>query len=95
MLFQDYEGQPIWTNPYVFPQPPILGITAALPIYKEDKLDMILGADLTLDTASELLKAQTIGKNGISYIIEKRKAGPLIATSVGGAEFADPKDPNW
>ncbi|MGB0563677.1 MAG: adenylate/guanylate cyclase domain-containing protein, partial [Spirulinaceae cyanobacterium] len=65
-----------------FADPPVLGITPALPIYQADgQLQGVMAIDLPLSQLSEFLAGLEIGQTGSAFLIEPD--GSLIASSVG------------
>ena len=68
-----------WSSAYVFfsGETKTLGITAAAPVYRDNKLLGVTGIDMRLHRLSEFLKNQKIGKTGVAYIINQN--GHLIA----------------
>ena len=78
-----------WSPIYVFTDPPVLGITPALPIYERDrpgkpksanKLTGVLAVDLPLEQLSTFLRKLRIARTGEMFILE-RSTGALVATS--------------
>lgn len=69
----------IWSKAYVFfsGAGKTLGVTAAQPVYKNNVLQGVVGIDMKLESLSEFLKKQVIGKTGVAYIIGA--SGNLIA----------------
>ncbi|MDQ2995180.1 MAG: Cache 3/Cache 2 fusion domain-containing protein [Pseudomonadota bacterium] len=69
----------IWSDAYVFfsGAKKTLGITAASPVYSDTTLMGIVGIDMKLNSLSDFLSEQTIGKTGVSFIVNNR--GNLIA----------------
>lgn len=74
------EKKTTWSNAYTFftGDNNILGVTSASPIYDKNKnLLGVFGIDMRLDSISEFLSKQQIGKTGSSFIINRK--GFLIA----------------
>ncbi|NEO83253.1 MAG: PAS domain S-box protein [Spirulina sp. SIO3F2] len=70
-----------WSAVYLFADPPVLGITPALPIYQTDgRLQGVMAIDLPLSQLSEFLASLEIGQTGTAFIMESD--GTLIASSV-------------
>ncbi|MEM8642328.1 MAG: adenylate/guanylate cyclase domain-containing protein [Cyanobacteria bacterium P01_G01_bin.54] len=71
-----------WSSVYLFADPPVLGITPALPLYEADgRLQGVMAIDLPLSQLSEFLAGLEIGQTGSAFIMEPD--GSLIASSVG------------
>ena len=75
------EGRLIWSPIYLFDDPPVLGITPAIPIYEQQtkKLKGVMAIDLTLGQISDFLRSLKISPSGRAFIIEK--SGEIVATS--------------
>ncbi len=74
------EKKTTWSDAYAFfsGNNNILGITSASPIYDKNKTLLgVFGIDMRLDSISEFLSKQKIGKSGLSFIINSD--GYLIA----------------
>ncbi|RFP59855.1 MAG: PAS domain S-box protein [Limnothrix sp. CACIAM 69d] len=83
-----------WSPIYVFTEPPVLGITPALPIYTSNSstvttsgtplttetLKGVLAIDLPLEQLSTFLRGLKVGRTGEMFIVE-RLTGALVATS--------------
>lgn len=67
-----------WTDVYIFASSQKPGITASLPIYKENILQGVCGIDIDLSTFSQFLKGMKLEDQGYAYIIEN-KHGRVIA----------------
>ncbi len=69
----------IWSKAYVFfsGAGKTLGVTAAQPVIKNNILRGVVGIDMKLESLSEFLKGQKLGKTGVAYIINQ--SGNLIA----------------
>ncbi|PZU99295.1 MAG: hypothetical protein DCE90_01910 [Pseudanabaena sp.] len=74
-----------WSPIYLFASRPILGITASLPIYRDQDLQGVLAIDLTLSQIGDFLKQLKIAKTGQAFIIEK--SGSLVATSTNESPY--------
>lgn len=75
-------GELIWSPIYIFTQPPILGISPAIPIYEsEGKLQGVMAIDLTLSRLGEFLQSLEMGTSGEAFIIER--SGKIVASSIG------------
>ncbi|MEM9540634.1 MAG: cache domain-containing protein [Cyanobacteria bacterium P01_E01_bin.42] len=75
-------GELIWSPIYVFTQPPILGISPAIPISdSEGNLQGVMAIDLTLSQLGEFLRDLEIGTSGEAFIIER--SGDIVASSIG------------
>ncbi|MEG5172229.1 PAS domain S-box protein [Microcoleus sp. B3-D7] len=73
-------GKPTWSKIYTYFDAPKLAITAAQPVYGEDrKLIGILGSDLALSKLNQFLETLKIGRSGQTFIVER--SGQLVATS--------------
>ncbi|MGB3402634.1 MAG: SpoIIE family protein phosphatase [Microcoleaceae cyanobacterium] len=80
------EGQPTWSDVYLFAASPILGITPATPIYQDNgELQGVLAIDLTLEQLSDFLQALRISESGLAFIIERN--GNIVASSVNEPPF--------
>lgn len=62
-----------WSSAYTFFSGAIktLGITAASPVYIDNKLIGVVGIDMRLHRLSEFLQSQKIGNTGVAYIVNK------------------------
>ncbi len=81
-------GESTWSDIYAFASEdyPLLGITAAMPVYDdENQVQGILAIDLTLSQISDFLQDMTIGESGEAFIIER--SGEVVATSSGEPPF--------
>ena len=75
-------GELIWPPIYIFAQPPILGISPAIPIYgTTGELQGVMAIDLTLSQLGEFLQGLDIGTSGEAFIIER--SGEIVASSIG------------
>ncbi|MCP2727523.1 PAS domain S-box protein [Limnofasciculus baicalensis] len=73
-------GKPIWSNIYTDFTSQALSITAAQPIYNQQRqLQGVLGSDLIFAQVNKFLQNLKIGKTGTAFIIER--SGNLVATS--------------
>lgn len=79
------QGKPTWSEPYTMFPDLVLAITAATPIYKNDRLQGVLAADLTLAGINDFLQGLQIGQSGEAFIIER--SGLLIGTSTDRLPF--------
>lgn len=71
----------VWSPIYLFTDPPVLGITPAIPL-KDSQTNQIKGVmaiDLTLEAISQFLNSLKISQSGRVFIIEK--TGAMVATS--------------
>lgn len=68
-----------WSKPYIFFSGAVksLGITAAAPAYRNDTLLGVVGIDMRLQSLTDFLSRQKIGKVGVAYIVDQ--SGNLIA----------------
>ena len=75
------EGKLVWSPIYLFADPPVLGITPALPIYnqKTTKLQGVMAIDLTLVQISDFLASLNISPSGRAFIMER--SGEIVATT--------------
>lgn len=70
--------QPFWTNIYIFFTDQKPGITAAFPVLDDDgQLVSVVGVDVALDALSDFLQTQSIGQNGVAFILNDE--GQLVA----------------
>lgn len=67
-----------WTEVYIFASSQKPGITASIPIYKDNRLQGVCGIDIDLSTFSRFLQSIKIEDRGYAYIIENRH-GRVIA----------------
>jgi PAS domain S-box-containing protein len=80
--------QPIWSDIYLFADPPVLGITPTVPIYNRDRdLLGVMAVDLTLDQISDFLSSLNISRSGKVFILER--TGELVASSEGAVSRTD------
>ena len=80
------QGKATWTDVFSFVPDPVLGITAATPIYNEaNQLQGVLAADLTLSGINDFLQSFTIGETGEVFIVER--SGLLVGTSTDQLPF--------
>lgn len=78
----------MWSPIYVFAEPPVLGITPAIPIYNsEDELQGVMAIDLTLGQMSEFLQGLEVGTSGVAFIIER--SGEIVASSISEYPFVE------
>ena len=75
------EGGLVWSPVYLFAEPPVLGITPAMPIYEQQTNEMkgVIAIDLSLGQISDFLRSLKIGPSGKAFIIER--SGKIVATS--------------
>lgn len=79
-------GETVWSSIYLFTDPPVLGITPAMPIYDtQDRLLGVMAIDLTLTQMSQFLGELEISKSGRVFIMER--TGELVATSKSDAIY--------
>lgn len=79
--------KPYWTHIYQFSLTDRLGIDVSLPVYNDqNKLIAVMGTNLTLNSFSDFLKEQKIGKTGRAFILNE--AGKLILP-LGKTEHAE------
>ena len=84
-------GQATWTEVFSFVPDPVLGITAAVPVYTETRqLQGVLAVDLTLSGINQFLQSFQIGQSGEVFIIER--SGLLIGTSTDQLPFLEGKN---
>lgn len=69
----------VWSDAYVFFSgvKKTLGITAANPVYNGTTLMGVVGIDMKLDSLSDFLTQQVVGKHGMAFIVNN--LGDLIA----------------
>ncbi|NET48838.1 MAG: HAMP domain-containing protein [Merismopedia sp. SIO2A8] len=84
--------QPIWTDPYQWPdQPGVYSISASYPIYQDssdpDTFLGVLGADFILSQLNQFLAELSPYDAGEIFIMEQ-STGELIASSSGVSPFA-------
>ncbi|NJO20654.1 MAG: HAMP domain-containing protein, partial [Spirulinaceae cyanobacterium RM2_2_10] len=69
-----------WSPIYTFTEPPVLGITPAIPIRDPSgALQGVMAIDLTLGQISDFLSRLEIGGSGAAFIVEA--SGELVASS--------------
>ncbi|GAB4523264.1 MAG: hypothetical protein Tsb0014_00700 [Pleurocapsa sp.] len=75
------EKKIVWSPVYLFADPPVLGITPAMPIFdpQTGKPQGVMAIDLTLGEISEFLRSLSIGDSGKAFIMER--SGEIIALS--------------
>ena len=75
----------IWSPIYLFADPPVLGITPAIPLKDSasDKIKGVMAIDLTLEDISQFLNSLKISDSGRAFIIEK--SGKMVATSTNNS----------
>ena len=71
----------IWSPIYLFADPPVLGITPAIPLKdsESNQIKGVMAIDLTLEAISQFLNSLKISKSGRVFIIER--SGKMVATS--------------
>lgn len=73
-------GKPVWSPIYRHFAVPGLAITAAHPVYDaENRLLAVFGVDFILTQISDYLRQLKVGKNGITFIMER--SGAIVASS--------------
>ena len=75
----------VWSPIYLFADPPVLGVTPAIPL-KEPESNQIKGVmaiDLTLEEIGRFLSSLKISDSGRAFIIEK--SGEMVATSTNNS----------
>ena len=74
-------GELVWSPIYLLADPPVLGITPAVPIYEQQTQELkgVMAIDLTLLQISEFLRSLDISPSGRAFIIER--SGKMVATS--------------
>lgn len=74
-------GELVWSPIYLFADPPVLGITPAIPIYEQQtkKVKGVIAIDLTLGQISSFLRSLNISPSGRAFIMER--SGNIVATS--------------
>ncbi|MEM9543423.1 MAG: adenylate/guanylate cyclase domain-containing protein [Cyanobacteria bacterium P01_E01_bin.42] len=78
----------IWSEIYPFAEPPVLGITSAIPIYdREDELQGVVAIDLTLGQISDFLQGLEVGISGVTFVIER--SGEIVASSISEYLFVE------
>ena len=75
------EKKLVWSPIYLFTDPPVLGITPAMPLIDNatGQFKGVMAIDLTLDDISQFLNTLKISDSGRAFIIEK--SGEIVATS--------------
>ncbi|MDB9312406.1 adenylate/guanylate cyclase domain-containing protein [Spirulina sp. CS-785/01] len=77
-----------WSLIYVFIDPPVLGITPAIPIYQSSgELQGVMAIDLPLSQIGEFLSSLEISQSGEAFIIDRQ--GDLVASSTSELPFAE------
>ncbi|MFH1539625.1 MAG: adenylate/guanylate cyclase domain-containing protein [bacterium] len=66
-----------WTDLYVFASDNTIGISAAIPLYKNGELSGVFAIDIEMDELSGFLKSLKVGKGGRAFIINAM--GKVIA----------------
>ncbi|MDJ0572755.1 MAG: diguanylate cyclase [Pleurocapsa sp. MO_192.B19] len=75
----------VWSPIYLFADPPVLGITPAIPLKDTvtNNIKGVMAIDLTLDEISKFLNSLKISSSGRAFIIEK--SGAMVATSTNNS----------
>ncbi|MEM6610760.1 MAG: diguanylate cyclase [Cyanobacteria bacterium P01_C01_bin.72] len=75
----------VWSPVYLFADPPVLGITPAVPLQdvSTNQLQGVMAIDITLNEISEFLNGLKISDSGRAFIIER--SGKMIATSTNNS----------
>ena len=75
------EKKLVWSPIYLFADPPVLGITPAIPLVDPNTNEPlgVMAIDLTLSDISQFLSSLKISDSGRVFIVEK--SGEIIATS--------------
>ena len=75
----------VWSPIYLFADPPVLGITPAVPLQDavSKKFQGVMAIDITLDEISEFLSSLKISDSGRAFIIER--SGEMVATSTNNS----------
>lgn len=64
---------PYWSDPYIFLISKQVGITAAVPVKKDNAdLKIVISADITMTEVSKILAEQKIGKTGLTFILNQQ-----------------------
>ena len=71
----------VWSPIYLFADPPVLGVTPAIPLKdpESDEIKGVMAIDLTLEEIGRFLNSLKISDSGRAFIIEK--SGEMVATS--------------
>ncbi|MEA5469653.1 cyclic nucleotide-binding domain-containing protein [Spirulina sp. 06S082] len=79
-------GKTVWSEIYVFAGSGVLGMTAAFPIYDENKvLQGVFSNDIILNDINKFLEELYISPKGEAFIIERN--GSLVGNSLGESPF--------
>ncbi|MEO1669782.1 MAG: diguanylate cyclase [Cyanobacteria bacterium J06631_2] len=75
----------VWSSIYLFADPPVLGITPAVPLrdVSTDQLKGVMAIDITLNEISQFLSGLKISDSGRAFIIER--SGKMVATSTNSS----------
>ena len=85
------EDRLIWSPIYTFVEPPVLGITPAMPLRDASgQLQGVLAIDLTLEQLGHFLEQLEIGRSGVAFILEP--SGELVASSADASLLATAAD---
>lgn len=71
------EGDVVWTEPYTDEGSGETVITASQAYYRDNQLIGVMGADIHIDTLTDMIGNITIGKNGYAIIVGE--AGEVVA----------------
>lgn len=71
----------VWSPVYMFTDPPVLGITSAMPIInpQTQQPEGVMAIDITLSDISSFLSSLKVGDSGRVFILEQ--SGKVVATS--------------
>ena len=85
------EKKLVWSPIYLFPDPPVLGITPAMPLIDDrtGEFKGVMAIDLTLNDISQFLSTLKISDSGRVFIIEK--SGEIVATSTNNSVVVSTK----
>jgi diguanylate cyclase (GGDEF)-like protein len=88
------EKKLVWSPIYLFTNPPVLGITPAMPLIDRQTgtLEGVMAIDLTLDDISQFLNTLKISDSGRAFIIEQ--SGEIVATSTNNSLVVTTKTGN-
>ena len=75
------EGHMSWTEPYVFSDVGVLGLTVSRPLTdKSGKVYAVVGSDIYLNTLSKFLVNEKVSQNSVSMVITDK--GLILASSL-------------
>lgn len=85
------EKRLVWSPVYLFADPPVLGITTAIPIFnrQSQKIEGVMGIDITLQEISEFLSTLQISTSGKAFIVENSGEIVALSTKESLVTFAD------